>query len=701
MNPNRNEILKKLAPSLKMTFKKISNLSCMGLILACLFFIIPLCSLPPMRWGYYSQTEMSTVSFWALSAVSCLWIYCLWQKNPFLVSKTSRLPIVWGPLFLGLVTLAVCVFHTLPLRDFVGSGQMGEGALTFMASGIMACHFSIVTRFSLYRKIIFITAVLVGILISVLTVIGSMDSPFISWRYWKWASFFFPDFLAFITISLLTAYFYIRKELRGIPYLNDIIAIILFAVIGYYTNNKSLNYGLAIAGMAMLGIRVFPHSWHRNLLHLSFFGLSFGMTLLIIFYDEFSRLLPASLGSLGHLYTITSRTWLSKIALIDLWYNPLNVQEIQKILIGNGWGTFSNISTANMFLIDQVSLFSGKEYQPSWELVNRDLLHTHNILTNMFHCLGLAGVSLYLYIQYKLINSLSRNTFLLGVGFLIVYQTQLLFWFQFLMTIPFTLLALSLLFREHASKTWIPVFKPHSKPKFLWGLSACLLTFSALQGVVAIGYTKGLMHRNVQSNAELIDTLASKPYYVQLESAFGAQRQVSLARIYAITIQKEFEKSPQMLATHSLRLVDYLTSLPKGGNYLASNVAINILSELAAKPETSVYLGGNALRMWEQIARDHIEIMPYRSDILLPFFNFYQTLGKESLVLDLTSIICSKNPHDPIGLWFMGSSLLKNPARFDECLCILHKALQERVERFMPVPPALKSKIMAHATACQ
>jgi hypothetical protein len=657
--------------------------------------MVPLCNLPPARIGYYQQVETSILTFWASSAFSCIWIYFLNKRNPGLIYQISKLPIVWGPILLGIITILLAIFHPLPIRDFVGSAQIGEGALTFIASGIMACHFSIITRISAYRKLIFCCALFVGLLISVLTIIGSMDSPFINWRYWKWAAFYFPDFLAFIDIALITVYFYMRKELRGMTYLYDIIALSVFTGIAYYANNKSLSYGLIIAGLSTLGIWLLPATWRRNMLQLSFFGLTLSLTLLIVFYDDFSRLLPDSLKSLGDLSTLTSRTWLSKVSLVDLWLAPLSEQWIQQLVIGNGWGTFSNISAANMFLIDQVSIFAGKEYQPSWELVNRDLMHTHNILTNFFHSLGLLGVSLYIFTQYKIINSFSRPHFFLGATFLIAYQVQLLLWFQFLMTIPFTLLVLSLLCRERSTIIGPCIMKP----KFLLSFASVLLLFSCLQGYIMIGYYKGLMPWVDRPSTQLVEALTSAPH-VQIEAAFGAQRQVKLARAYSLAMQLEYEKSPQKLVEHSLKLVQHLNSLPKDGNYLASTVAINILSELASKPETVKLLDKDTFKTWEQLARDHVMFMPYRSDILLPFFNFYQTLGKEALVMDLTKSILEKNPHDPIALWFTGSSQLKSSAHFDAGMCMLQQSIRDGIERFMPIPPPLKSQIMTHAKLC-
>jgi len=667
----------------------------MGIVLACLFFFIPISCLPPFRLGYYSQVETSIIAFWGLGGASSLWLYFLHKKNPGLVLQSAKLPLVWGPILLGLATALFSLFHPLPLRDFVGSGQIGEGGLTFIASGIMAAHFSIIARIGLYRKLIFSIAVCVGLVISALSLIASMDSPFISWRYWRWAPFSFPDFLAFIDIALLASYLYMRKGFKNIPYLYDILALSIFTFVGYHAHNKSLNYGLVIAGLSTLIIWITPNLWKRPLLQVCFFGLTLSLTLLVVFYDEFSLFLPESLKSLGQLSTLTSRTWLSKVTLVDLWVSPLNDQWLQEVLIGRGWGTFSNISAANMFLLDQVSLFAGNDYHPSWELIDRDLMHTHNIITTIFHSVGLGGISLYLYTQYKLINSLSRTVFLLGSAYLIAYQIQLLFWFQFVMTLPFTLFALSLLFRERASSRWASVLKP----KVLLGFASLLLIFTFLQGFVAVGYKYGIMHRVVKSNIPLIDVLTSAPY-VSLESSFGGQRLVGLSRLYSIDMRGEFEKSPEKLVTQSLRIVNNLNSLPKGGNILANTVAINILSELASNPETLKLLDAQTYKTWEQLAKDHITFMPYRSDILLPFFNLYQTLGKENLVFDLTREINRQNPHDSIALWFMGSSLLKNPSRFDEGMCTLQKALREGVERFMPIPPPLKSKIAKEARYC-
>lgn len=671
------------------------NLSRLGIFLACLFFVVPLCSLPPTRMGYYSQIESSFIAFWSLSGFSSLWLYFLWDKNPGILNQSSRLPIVWGPILLGITTILLSPFHPLPLKDFVGSPHIGEGVLTFIASGIMACHLSILARIPVYRKSIFIMAALVGLVISTLTIIGAIDSPIVSLRYWDWAPFLFPDFLAFIDIALISAYLFMRPQLRGSRRFNDLLAFSVFAIIGYYASNKCLGYGLIIGGISTLGIWFFPPPWRRGLLQISFFSLSFTITILITFYDEFSKILPGSLASFGHLSTIMSRTWLSKVILIDLWNASFNWEGIQQLLIGKGWGTFNNIATSNMFQIDQVSLFSGKEYKPSWELVNRDLLHTHNVLTNFLHSLGLVGIGLYLFTQHKLIHSLSQRYFFLGAAFLIIYQVQVLFWFQFLITIPFSLFAFSLLFKKPSHSIWSSLFRQ----KYMLLFAGCLLTFATLQGVITIGYQMGLKSRAHLSHKDLVAELLSSPY-LSIEAAFGAQRQVALSRIYATALQSELAKEPPELVAYSLKLVNHLKALPRDGNYLANNLAINILSELASKPETLKLLNTQAFNTWEQLTKDHITLMPYRTDILLPFFNLYQTLGKEAVVLEFTKKICEKNPNDPIALWFMGSSLLKNPVHFDTALCILQKSIREGIERFMPVPPILKTKIILHARVC-
>jgi hypothetical protein len=664
----------------------------MGAALACLFFLIPLCNLPPARFGYYNQVESTLLAFWFFSFLSSVWIYFLWAKNPRVAELTFRLPLVWGPLLLGVATILISPFHDLPLKDFTGSPHIGEGAITFMATGIMAAHFAIVSRVSAYRKAIFGAAFLCGLIVCSLTILGSMESPFLSWRYWNWAPFVFPDFMGYIDIALICIYFYWRKNQNGFHFLTDSVALLFFALVTYYASNKSLGYGFVIAAASTLGIRFFPLSWRHNLLRLNFFFLTLFMTLVITFYDDLSLLFPMALSQLS---TLTSRTWLSKVTIMDLWHAPLTWDWVHHMLIGKGWGSFSNTATANMFLIDQISLFSGKDYNPSWEIVNRDLLHTHNILTSYLHSVGLLGVSLYLYIQYHLINSLSRNTFFMGAFFLICYQIQLLFWFQFILTVPFVLLAFSLFFKQRSGIKWSFFFGK----RWVMGFAACLLIFTGIQSFITLGYEMRLKNTNVQSNEELINELTSAPY-LKVEVLLGAQRQVALCRIYATALQEEFKKPPQQLVKDSLKIVNHLKELPREGNYLANNLAINILSELASAPETLKLLDDRTLKTWERLARDHIAIMPYRSDILLPFFNLYQSLGKEAIVVDLSDEILEHNPNDVLALWFRGSSFLKDPSRFNEGMCQLKKAIKEGVERFMPVPPTLKSKVTTYKAFC-
>ena len=666
-----------------------------GAILACCVFIIPLCNLPPARVGYFRQIEASLIAFWLMAALIGIWLYFLWKKNPKLVRHIANLPIVWGPLLLGFVTFFFSLSHNRGLEDFVGSAQIGEGGLTFIASGLIAAQFSIFSHIRPYRKVICFAAALTGLLICTLTIMGSQESPLPGWQYWQWAPFFFPDFLAFIAIALLAVYFCCRPCGKNIKNSCTVIALLLFGIVVFYASNKSLYGGILIAGFVGAGVYLLPLPMRRPFIHSSFFGLSIGATLLIAFFDSFSALLPDTFKAYGNIQTLTSRTWLSKVTFIDLWYSPFTWESIEKLLTGNGWGSFGNISAANMFLIRDINLYAGNDYQPGWELINRDLLHTHNIVTTLFHSIGLIGIYFYLYIQYKLINSLPERFFIIGSLFLMAYQVQMLLWFQFLMTVPFTLLAFSLLF-SRPSKKREPCFL---KPGFLTGYSAVLLIFSVLQGYVTLGYKYGLLERPVKSNTELVNELTTA-HYAGFEVLFGAPRLIGLARTYSIGLQHEFEKSPEQLLNYSLKLVHYLMFLPKKCNYLANNLALNILSELSTNPKVAPLFTVQIYKTWEQLAKDHIEIMPYRTDILLPFFNFYQTLGKEAIVLELTREIMARNPRDPIALWFKGSSQLQNPSRFDEGMCALQSSIRQGIERFMPVPPVLKSKILHHARLC-
>src|SRR5690606_17317262 len=147
--------------------------------------------------------------------------------------------------------------------------------------------------------------------------------------------------------------------------------------------------------------------------------------------------------------------------------------------------------------------------------------------------------------------------------------------------------------------------------------AALLFIFSSVQGVITWGYQQ---RNDIQPTKESLRELTTAPY-VHLEAHFGALRQIGLVRVLATNLQEELKKEPEELVMQSLKLVHHLTTLPKEGNYLANNLAINILSELASKPETLKFLNAQVFMTWEQLTKDHIDIMPYRTDILLPFFN--------------------------------------------------------------------------------
>src|ERR1700722_838467 len=93
--------------------KKMSvmTLGSFGLALACLIIAIPLLNLPPTRIGFHRQMEPCLIAFWGFSAATALWLFFLGRKYPRLLQMTAQLPLVWGPLLIGFVTLVLCPFH--------------------------------------------------------------------------------------------------------------------------------------------------------------------------------------------------------------------------------------------------------------------------------------------------------------------------------------------------------------------------------------------------------------------------------------------------------------------------------------------------------------------------------------------------------------------------------------------------------------
>ncbi len=691
---------------LRNKLKFLSQKGILGAVILMAFLLTPLLGLPPTRFGFYPQLGMIIPSIWFLGGCAGLWSCFILRGHPYMASRIFKVPVVWGPLGLAFLTLGLSIFHPLPLRDWVGACQVPEGILTLLTIGFMSFTAVVVYSLRRYNKLILGVAVGVFLILSVLTIMGLPDSFIKSLQGWEWAPLFFDDYLIFVMMGMLGIYLGIRSRFHR-PLIWDGFFVLLSGVLFGFIQNSTLKGAAIISVGVCFGLFIIPKSWRRICLFLIPAGLILGITGGVVFYDELRSCL-----SLPFYSTLESRTNLIRAVYVNFVNLPFDMTMLKEIFVGKGWGSFGDSVTSNLFLIEKVALFKTGAFDPSWEFISRDLMHSHNSLAEIFNALGLLGVCAFLGINVALFQSIRRNSFFAGLFYLVMILVLGLLWFQLPNTLPFTIIGSAFLLRH-------PVFPFKIRDQEILGkkvqkygvFGVKILSAFMIGGSLFYGIMDYQMHKNLSLDTERGIFLTMQNYldssFKSYEALIGGARQVGYARSLTHTFvlaMREFPKEDyRPVIAASLAIADDLIkNFPRGGNANAHTVANNIYGEMAVSPEIKkcFFDALENFQNWKRAAQALITFVPYRSDILIPYLSVSMERGQEKEVLDLSDKILRKDPANPVALWFKGSALLGRDRTFTEGICALQQSIHLGIERFMPIPKEEKEKIMSINALC-
>ncbi len=682
----------------------------LGVTILVAFLLTPLLGLPPTRFGFYPQLGMIIPSVWFLGGCAGLWSCFILRKNPYLALRIFKMPVVWGPLALAILTLTLSIFHPLPLRDWVGACQVPEGILTLLTVGFMSFTAVVVYYMNRYNKLILSVAALVLIILSVLTIIGAPNSFIEDLKGWAWAPLYFDDYLIFVMMGTLGIYLALRSKFRHTLIWDTISILVLGVLFGFIQNSTLKGAGIISVGVC-LGMVVLAKSqskhWKRICLALIPMGLMLGITLGLIFYDELQSYLSIPFYS-----TLESRTNLIRAVYVNFTNLPFNISSLTELFVGKGWGSFGDAVTSNLFLIEKVALYKTGTFDPSWEFISRDLMHSHNSLSEIFNALGLFGVFALFGINIALFQSIRQDSFIGGLFYLVMILVLGLLWFQLPNTIPFTVLGGAFLLRRS-------VFPFKGGDQLILGkkgnryisfgmqiVSILMICWSIFYGILDSQMHEKLALRPERSLFLTMQNYLESPF-IPYEALIGGSRQTGYARsvtyefVRAIRQSPKEDYKPAMEASLAIAH-DLIKNFPRGGNANAFTVANNIYGEMAVSPETKAYFFQSLepFQNWKLAAQALIKFVPSRTDILIPYLSMLMERGQENEVLDLSDKILKKDPENSLALWYKGGVLLGRERTFQAGVCALQESLHLGIERFMPVPKSEKEKIMSLNVVC-
>ena len=680
-------------------FMKILNshifvASALGIFIA--FFFLPLAAIPPFRIGFFEQLESIFVSLWFCGFFAGVWNLLFYYKYPNLTTVLWRLPVIWTPLPLMILSMFRSIFLPTPLLSWVGNPQLVDGIFTIISLMFIAPPLILLIKLKPLKKIIFFTFIVSALILATLTIIGNLESPFLHYRAWKWAPLFFADFLGYLVPCLIVMTWKYRTlvQQRYVHYMHYLFSFVVIILVTHYSCNKTVYYALCVGLITypILRIPIFPKIIFQRKLTFILFSAMIFMTIGILLCDQFQ----AEITLLHLPYpTLESRMHLGKMIFLDLFLRPWDTSFFTDIFFGRGWGSYHNNLASNAFLDSTFGIFSSGQWKPTCEFLTRDLINSHNILLEYFNATGLIGLSLFAYSKYLMILSLRKNDFFVGTIFLLSTSVLFVFWFQMPNTLPYMLMSTLLLF-SNATVLKLPIMIQNFRDLListkLWvfmvfsgtGMLLFIITFHLYSQLNITN--KFCIDKPEQNYEEAIDFFQSP--LMKADHIFGGFRHTGMANLISDKIINDIETKK----THHIRqsveqlitIADVLIASYKG-NKNSLLTSMNIYSSISNNMP-NVEKTDHFIKKWHALANTLLHYLPYRSDIMIPYLS-YLTHTKQ---WDRLNIVANKlqkvNHNDPIATWYKGLYLLSFDHSYYDGILMLQKALKLNIVRFLPIP---------------
>jgi hypothetical protein len=157
------------------------------------------------------------------------------------------------------------------------------------------------------------------------------------------------------------------------------------------------------------------------------------------------------------------------------------------------------------------------------------------------------------------------------------------------------------------------------------------------------------------------------------------------------TLKKERQQINHLYCQtlHYIKTSPYVSNRLMVARLIAQGELALGLQEILSKEETLYYT-----KDWHQNLFYWIKYYPNRSDQAVTYLLLALMSNQENDAYTIAKEIYLNNPKDPVGLWFTGIIMLNNPAQATDGLSRLKSALNNGIERFMPVDDEIKNQLL-------
>jgi hypothetical protein len=622
---------------------------------------IAIAALPIFRFGIWIDVEPTLVVFH--------WIAALFAGG-LILDRMNSSHIFVHPILAGIGALIALSLITMPFAldiglTWYGLPDSGQGILSLIGFTFMLFGFKRLIDEG-YSRFLWINTTAAILMIGGFTLFGNIwghGTPFADW-----SPYVFSAFMAFMAIGLLALSLTCESQNYRLS------GIVLSGIIILLSMNKTAIMSL---GVLLVIFESKTISNYIQKLGRVIYTLIVALCPLIILASMILFSGPAQFP------TLWSRVRIIQMVGLEMLEHP------SRLLVGYGWGSYTDTFLANMTRVGE-AMYQQGVWNPTWDGLSHINSHSHHQVTEALLSTGIFGALIVLILPALAVYVSDRDKLPFAFIVFFLYAATSSGWFEIPATLPFIALSYS-------------VFWPKNP---LWNKavsSSFLLPLCTLGAVLCI--VGGARCFNVAIAYPGPSSLISANYGVVLP--FTCDRAIEAAGPGSAQLARHLQTLIEEAHYSGYRngeVTKEISELVCAAKTIKQpNISLMIplltLTNDLAKVESFrevKSLRQELLPQWRSKLEAVLTRAPYRTDLLVPYFRWQMRRGKSAEIWDWCNQILSRNPRDPIALWFKGLILKKNPDDLRKGYAFLKRSLDAGVSRVIPIAPELEQQIRVY-----
>lgn len=624
---------------------------------------IPFASVGPFRLGIWHQVEGVILGLHLAGALGCIGLVALARSGgrARVLAAVSH-PLAVLPLALALWSVLTAGFVKLPGLSLFGAVETGEGAIWYFDLAILIAVTIILKRQRPWSRIVPGAATAATVAIAVLQLSASPGSQYLPYS--------FTDYLAIHGLFLGAILVGWRFPPIPVGIRAASVAILTLGLI-WLSENRAAQLLAIVAGLAFCvwfasGFRKWPEELLRRTASAVSVAVAVSVTAGPFLVSDFTSVLA-------------TRARLFGVAVNAIVDHPAS------LIAGFGWGAVTDLNFEYLHL-DTAALASRNAIAgPTGEMLH---FHSHNTFLEAFLSAGMVGLCLSLAIVAAPPLVAARRMIVPAAMLAFVFAGVAAMWFQLAASLPLMAVAFAGLTGRAMSHRWRS--------------GARRIAPSLVPSLIAVGA--------LQAFGVFVQYDVARRSQVDPWTTEGAGRTVACK-----TLMDDYGRGGRHLAFAAGNVRNRLVAVADAGAAVSPEVAalfdayicatdrwlteprllqvaaasLSARTDLAFRLWDPVYgpLRNRALGNWEDHVLGFLDLAPERTDAARHYFYWRLALGDTPAASALAEKILGRRPGDPIGLWFKGLALSRDPSRREEARVVIVSALKNGATKMVDIDP--------------